>query len=119
MVWVMIDVTASSQPTLLTRILQWGLPGFLDVGWILICAGQVPRIQALLADGEAASAIATYVIPTVFLVVLTIGSMKRWRWAFWIFLLLLIAWAGTTIWQGGPHTTFELVAAPIATVLLV
>jgi hypothetical protein len=80
-------------PTRLTRILQIGLTAyfvaFAAVGAILL----VPPIKIALSTGHQLRAtilISSWLVWILLIALLTYGSLKRWLWAFWVYLLLLI-----------------------------
>jgi hypothetical protein len=50
---------------------------------------------------------------------LAYGSLKRWRWAFWGYLVLFGIMVLSAFQDGVMRTTFELFSDPIGAVLLV
>src|SRR5438132_14114133 len=82
------------EPTRLTRVLQIALPAYFIVvaviGWALL----TPAITTSLATGERARGIVLIIsllLWSLLTAVLTYGSARRWRWTFWLYLVLL-AW---------------------------
>jgi hypothetical protein len=63
--------------------------------------------------------IAILAVASLFIAVLTYGSLRRWRWAFWVNLLLLGLFAVSAVQDGVLRTTFEYFSDPVGAVLLV
>jgi hypothetical protein len=112
------------EPTRLTRPLQVAPAGYLIafvlVGWILL----IRPITSAAASSDAFRAwvlVSSWSIWTVLAGVLTLGSIRKWRWAFWGYLAFLTFGVIGSI--RGPNATTvafasDLVSGLLAAVLL-
>ena len=99
------------EPTRLTRVLQIGLSAyfivFTVVGWVLL----TPPITASFTKGERVRAevlILSWLMWSTFTLLLTYGSVRRWRWTFWLCQLLLAGFLVLSI-RGPNQTTAALI----------
>lgn|SRR6266567_5962304 len=100
------------EPTRLTRVLQIGLPAYFDLVWLVAWAMAMPAVSSTFATGQwyrGTLIILSLGLVTALLALLTYGSMRRWPWTFWTFLLLLGLFVALAI-RGPNRTTIELFA---------
>jgi len=108
----------------LTRPLQVGLAGyviaFVLVGWIQL----IQPITSAAGSGHAFRAwvlVSSWSIWTGMAGVLTLGSIRKWRWAFWAYLVFLALSVIASI-RGPNGTTValvsDLISGLLATILL-
>jgi quinol-cytochrome oxidoreductase complex cytochrome b subunit len=105
----------------MTRLLQICLPAFFNIGWIGVCVLEIPSISKSLATGEKAKAVVLIASLTAWVLVsalLTYGSWKRWRWAFWAYVLLLVGFVLGDAWAGFREPLVGLLADGLAAFLL-
>lgn len=103
----------------MTRPLQLGLAGYLIafvvVGWILL----IPPIAAALQSGNQFRAwvlVSSWLIWTGLVAMLAWGSVRRWRWAFWAYLVLFAFLVFASV--RGPNQTAVALASDLITGLL-
>lgn len=81
-----------SRETLATPVLRVGMPVFVNVLWLGLCASQANSLEGLLSSGRTAIAVVVIialVIGVVFCAVLTLGALRKSRTAFWVYIVLL------------------------------
>src|SRR5229473_2880130 len=100
------------EPTRQTRILRIGISTYFVVfviaGWVLL----VSPVSTALTTGHQLQAkilIFAWLFWTSVVSLLTYGSLKRWRWAFWVYVVLLTAVVAESI-LGTNTTTIPLVS---------
>lgn len=113
------------EPTRLTRPLQIGLAAYFDLFWFVAWVLALPVIGSAIATGQrlrATAVLSSLGLWTAVFALLTYGSLRRWRWTFWAYLLLLGSVVVLAI--RGPNQTAvalfsDLISGLIAAVLLV
>jgi hypothetical protein len=97
-------------------MLQLGLSGyfiaFAVIGWVFL----VSPISSALAGANqrrASILVVSWLLWTILVALLAYGSVKKWRWAFWAYLVLLTALVAAAI--SGPNTTSIALVSDIVT----
>ena len=111
------------EPTRLTRLLQIGLPAYFIIGTaVAVAPAELRAIGIQIATGRknlALMDIATLAVWIFVVALLTYGSLRKWRWSFWIYLVLLGLLGVSAVQDGILRTTLELFSDPIGALLLV
>jgi hypothetical protein len=109
------------EPTRLTRPLQLALPVYF-LAWSVIAWGQtMPALVSSVAAAQqirATTIIITLAIWIVLAILLAYGSLRRWRWAFWGYILVLGWLAESAIQFAQTRTALDLVSDGIGVALL-
>ena len=80
------------KPTRLTPFLQVALPGYFIILMVVTWMQGLPSIRGFLAAGrgpQAATLIAIFISASFLTILLAYGSLRRWRWTFWLLLVFL------------------------------
>jgi hypothetical protein len=106
----------------LTRSLQILLPAYFNMGWVVACALAWPTISKPLATGQRLGAviiIAAIAPLSIIFALLTYGSMRRWRWDLWAYLVLLVSFDAMVIQDRLFQSTYQIFFGAVGLVLLV
>lgn len=109
------------QSTWLTRRLQIGLSAYFIVEWIVAWPQVWATAETLRATGQNSGAwvvITASAVVTILIALLTYGSVRKWRWSFWGYLVLLGLAAVSLIQYGRPRSALDLFSDAFGAVLL-
>jgi len=110
------------KPTRATRILQISLPIYFIIVLIVAWTAALPAVHGFLDSGQLPQAvieIAILTVTTVATAVLAYGSLRTWRWVFWLFLIALTFSALFLIQNAIFHSTRNLRSNVVGTLLLI
>jgi hypothetical protein len=106
----------------LTRVLQIALPAYSIIWLCIAWVQELPAIISFLATQRgfrAIFALSILILLSAAFALLAYGSIRRWRWAFWGYIFLLVWFAETAVQFGLFRTTYELFADATVAILLI